>query len=71
MEPPATPQSSSVTPDDDTPQKPRELSPTQLFHIDPVCLSLLDIAGSLTTCLNPALLSSSYHVLYALVQLVS
>lgn len=32
---------------------------------------LLDIAGYLTTRLNPALLPSSYHVLYALVQLVS
>ena len=72
MKPPATQQPSSVTPSDDgTPQKPRELTPMQLFYIDHVCLSLLDVAGTLTARLNPALLSSSYHVLYALVQLVS
>jgi hypothetical protein len=41
-ETPATQWSPSVTPpDDDTPRKPRELFPTQLFQIDHVCLFLL------------------------------
>ena len=44
MKRPAAQQSPSVIPSDGhTPGKPRELSSMQLFHIDHVCLSLLDV----------------------------
>jgi hypothetical protein len=58
--------------DDDATQKPRELSPTQLFQLDHVCLLPLagnDCNSSVGSYL--AILSSTHHVLYALVQLAS
>lgn len=70
-DPSATHQPPFVAPlDDDTTQKPRELSPTQLFRLDHVCSPPFPRPNSPVRCYL-ALLSSACHVLYVLVQPVS